>query len=417
MLIFNMVLNLPNIINLIYLIPNRSYRGKFYVKLFMDHVSNANVSGEMEMNDEQSKHKGPGHPESSEVTGLTLFYKNIETIFPVNITIGAVALALNIVIVCFYMKQYRQFVPSLYLLISSSDCLMVIFYVVGVASLTHACSAEKEENFTRGMKWSMFLSQALMQIFQIISIFVTVELAVARTIKTLNPFYDIRMSCAIGAIVVYGTYWVAMAVYDVIYESGQPDTIESFLHYGMVGRYTVVGIFKDTVQEPHQQHKWNKYLQFALLFVIPYAMPVAISFVCAVLMINEMRKPTPSKESDIKQKNVAVTVLLLTVCFAMFNSATTAFEFVMWDGSVTSSLIKVRQVLWNTVPLLNATCNPIILISRSQELRTGFVEKFETLFKYTTRFTKTTSLIELEETTVRDTQKTLETSPRDGENT
>ena len=372
----------------------------------MDHVSNANVSGEMAMNDKQSKHKGPGHPESSEMTGLTLFYKNIETIIPVNITIGAVALALNIVIVCFYMKQYRKFVPSLYLLISSSDCLMVIFYVVGVASLTNACSAEKEENFTRGVKWSMFLSQALMQIFKLISIFVTVELAVARTIKTLSPFYHIRMSCAIGAIVVYGTYWVAMAVYDVIYESGQPDTIKSFLHYGMVGRYTVVGIVKETVQDPHQQRKWSKYLQFAILFVIPYVMPVVISFVCAVLMIKEMRKPTPSKESDIKQKNVAVTVLLLTVCFAIFNSATTAFEFVMWYGNVTLSLRKVRQVLWTTVPLLNAICNPIILISRSQELRTEVVEKFKTLRKYTTRSTKTTSLIELEETTVRDVQKT-----------
>ena len=57
-------------------------------------------------------------------------FETLMLYFPYNATLGCLVILLNSFIFYFYHKQYRKFVPCMYLLLALLDCLMIIFMII-----------------------------------------------------------------------------------------------------------------------------------------------------------------------------------------------------------------------------------------------------------------------------------------------
>jgi hypothetical protein len=93
-------------------------------------------------------------------------------------------------------------------------------------------------------------------------------------------------------------------------------------------------------------------------------------------MIRELRKESPSETSAAAQRHVSQTVLLITVCFVILHTVSSIYYVIIKImEEMNENVAEVKGIgansymFWSTLPLVNALLNPIILISRSKDLR------------------------------------------------
>ena len=131
---------------------------------------------------------------------------------PYHCAIAIPAFLLNSLVFLHHTTAYKKLVPSIYLLNTSCDCLMILSLLCQhmLLELYHKAPTEATSVF-------IILFTALMATSYRCSVFSNVLLAVSRTIQVSNPFYQIRKKYVHRAFAIYLGIWLSLAVYDVIY--------------------------------------------------------------------------------------------------------------------------------------------------------------------------------------------------------
>ena len=218
-----------------------------------------------------------------------------------------------------------------------------------------------------GEKWSLRMS-----------IFINTLLSVARTLKTVRPFSEIRMKTALLSVVFYGAFWLLLISLDLfslttnlshINEKYLSDErrFKRLIVEDRVGSETARLIMPDS----------PVCLVFIFTFFIPYILPVVVCLVSATVMIVYLRKEPPNQQSAVTQRHVSITVLLLTVSFVLCLSVPALYDLAIEIGvemlgkrsDVPLYIRNNQHALDSTFPLANALLSPSIMIFRSAELK------------------------------------------------
>ena len=304
------------------------------------------------------------------------YYENyLKPLMPYNCIIGVPALLLNVLVFLHYTKTCKNLVPSMYLLITSCDSLMILFLISQHMLLELFHNAPTEANSV-----IIILSTALMGASYRCSVFANILLAVARTSQVRDPFYQIRKSLVHRAFAICLGVWLALATYDVVYmlaidnfESGvvlwaDVYSTDPLTGYGVAFTLIYWLGHSDLLQ----------FLLGAVLAALPLMVPAVIALVCMFIQLRELNKPPPPGVPDRieEQKHMTITVLLLTtlfcICNTCFSMCVILYYISVWSGndfaySTAFWIINCSTV--TTLPLLNAAFSPLILVTRSTALK------------------------------------------------
>ena len=318
---------------------------------------------------------------------LTEAFEILRAYFPYNTSLGCQVLLFNFFILYFYHKKYRQFVPCMYSLLALFDCLMTLFKIISYFIVLSFYGHPSEYVLQR--KWVLVGFKLGGKLFLRMSIFINTLLSVARTIKTVRPFSNIKMKLALTSVAIYSGYWIILSSLDAFSLTKDVNncTRKNLTSELRLGYYLIDERVGDqTLKLGGQALYKNHFLSFLVIYIIPYILPVLICAVSAAVMITYLRKEAPSQQSAIIQRNVSLTVLLLTVSFvicfsipAIYNLFNIIEKYLMKNKTGETDIVnrgKEKHVLESTVPLINALLNPVILVWRSGELRGRLKEIF-----------------------------------------
>jgi len=317
-------------------------------------------------------------PASLEI--LKISRKVFDPLFPYNTLLSVPALILNSFVIFHYLPQRNKFVPSTYLLISSCDCLMTLGILLQALLLQLLYSTTLVES------WPLLLSVAVIGLALRCSVFGSVLLAVARTIKIVSPFYPIKRKVALGCVVSYTAFWVGVASYDVytLASSTMEDvdlyTTSPFLGKEAATKISVAGCSDEECVQSEGNEMLGRRLTFSLS-ILGFVVPCVIVLVCMVLQVAWLRRPSPGDAAS--QRHVTITILLLTAVFFVCNSATSIWFVLDKITDVLESTRRVSRVLYfmlvgmtiTTVPLLNAVLSPLIIVLRSAQLKKALMDR------------------------------------------
>ena len=302
-------------------------------------------------------------------------FGTVMSYYPYNCTLGCCVLLLNVLVLYFYLKQYRQFVPCMYLINALFDSLMVVFDIA--AGATISTFMERSDLYFLERRWRLLFLVILTRCSIRMSIFVNTLLSVARTIKTVSPFFRIKMRYALLSIVIYTFYWITLATLDVLAMNVKTETdARKTARYGKFIEQSQIG--QTALSQLIRNKLARKAVPFVSGFLVPFVVPAVVCLISATIMILHLRKETPSQRSVAVQRHVSKTVLLITVCFVTLHTISTVYTIVAKiDTGLNEVVAANRYVFWSTLPLINSLLNPAILMSRSTELR----GKLGTLFR------------------------------------
>ena len=307
-------------------------------------------------------------------------------LFPINIVLSIMTLTLNSFVIQHYYSQKGRFVPSMYILISTSDGLATLFllthylilWLIDVREyladpLLIGCSITVIVAAT-GISWR-------------VSIFSNVVLSVTRTIQIQRPFERVKGRVGYVCIAVFAMFWVIVATFDVIIllKENDLDTYDMYSAHPIIGielsnlfAYKFAVIFErceldDTMSCINENAGAS--MQFFFM-TVSHLLPVLIVLICMVLQIQWVSRPRPVEGSPNNQRHVTITILQITVLFFVCHTAPSISNFISeYLHSFPEVPYLVDSALNTTLPLINAALSPAIIMRRSRELRNTFKTK------------------------------------------
>ena len=297
-----------------------------------------------------------------------------------NIFLGATAIILNIFVIRYYSRQGKlTLVPLLYTLIALLDILLSI----GITYQSIAMGLFSEGDISmKTLDSNAVVFYPIIQISNRTSIFCNLLLAVYRTVMILRPFHHINLKVVKVACLLYVVPWIVLSGIAInqfhLLEDPFPFVINLYMH----DCYLASGLAY-MIEEYSQDMNLDLWGVFAITpdlisFVIPVII-VAVSCTIQVISINRSNQfPTSSN-----QRHVTITVILMSCLFVVCNSAFSIYilylSYLYWShgeerlAELSEHFPVVVAILGAVFPVLNAALNPVIIISRSKELRGSFI--------------------------------------------
>ena len=297
-----------------------------------------------------------------------------------NIFLGATATILNIFVIRYYCRQGKlTLVPLLYILIAFLDILLS----VGITYQSIAMGLFTEGEISMpALDHNAVVFYPIIQISNRTSIFCNLLLAVYRTVMILQPFHHINLKVVKVACLLYVVPWIVLSGIAInqfyILQNPYSFVINLYINDCYLGSGLAYMV---------EEHSLNMNLDiwFAVAiipdlisFVIPVII-VAVSCTIQVISINRSSQfPTSSN-----QRHVTITVILMSCLFVVCNSAFSIYilylSYLYWShgeerlAELSEQFPVVVAILGAVLPVLNAALNPVIIISRSKELRGSFI--------------------------------------------
>ena len=232
---------------------------------------------------------------------------------------------------------------------------------------------------------------SLLQICYRCSVFCNLVLAVSRTVMIIKPFYQIKIGAVKLVCILYVVPWMILCGVNIheFYFKGPSYTF----FYWIYQNGTTVGIGLIAI---------NIYnvitVEFlAILIILPdvlaFIPPVIIIIITCIIQVITLRRSNQFPTSS-NQRHVTITVLLMstlfTICNSPFSFYIMAYVYALITGNteLENKIYKIHNLLTlfvTVLPMLNATLNPVILISRSSGMRRKFVELTQKMARWIRR--------------------------------
>ena len=328
-------------------------------------------------------HSSQGYmsPKNSE---MDILEKRYEYFTAPSILLSIMTITLNIFVIRFYRKTELTVVPLLYTLIAVMDILCAVGTIYQFITLEIYFEFKLIRNEAFDINAMIFLF--LMQVGYRCSVFCNLVLAVSRTIMILNPFHHIKIKAVKVVCILYAVPWTILFGFTVSYYCDQRYFLmEDFSFFQFVLNHELhfgVGLdkfFYKFITKSVPVVYVIRILPELVAFILPV---IIIIITCIIQMISIWKASQFTTNSN--QRHVTITVLLMStlfvVCNTPFSVHVSYFKFTnkMSDAFREHALLVFATVL----PLLNGSLNPIIIISRSSEMRRKFSESFQKMKCY-----------------------------------
>ena len=126
---------------------------------------------------------------------------------------------LNYFIIKFYKSRWKETVPHIYVLLSSSD------FIVGVSAMlnviTFACYLatdgynENNSEVSLSLQVSAIVTYLVSSVVIRVSAFINVVLAVVRTINIISPFTNLKTNVMTISTLIYIMIWIIITSCDI----------------------------------------------------------------------------------------------------------------------------------------------------------------------------------------------------------
>ena len=219
----------------------------------------------------------------------------------------------------------------------------------------------------------------LSSVTSLMPVFITLTLAVVRSINILLPMYSINRRIMYSTMITYQILWLPLIVLEChsIYAYFSTD-FERRLYFLIISR--MVGSETIAIIEP-DIHSTLVYLVIAI--GLPFVLPSVLCVVCGMIQCYTLvkRAPAVGTRSYLRNRRITVTVAQLTTVFTV---CSTVGFVVMFTFSLTVPDI-AQTTQWELYltfitctmgPYFNSLINPIILITRGKTLRTFSRESY-----------------------------------------
>ena len=297
-----------------------------------------------------------------------------------SIFLCVITISLNIFVIRYYRSQGKlTLVPLLYTLIAFLDILLSlgIFYQSIAMTLFVLDDISLD-----GLARNAVIFYPLIQISNRMSIFCNLALGVSRTVMILRPFHHINKTAVKVACLLYVVPWIVLSgiAINQFHILKDPMTfIEALYIFECYLASGLAFMFVEYSPEANQDTWFTIAITPDLIsFVIPVIL-IMISCTIQVISINRSSQfPTSAN-----QRHVTITVILMSSLFVVCNSAFSIYilylSYLFWSHDeekleeLSEHFPVVVAVLGAVLPVLNAAFNPVIIISRSKELRQSFI--------------------------------------------
>ena len=295
--------------------------------------------------------------------------------------LSIIAITLNIFVIKFYWKIDAGVVPLLYKSIASLDILSAIgfIYMYVVFLLLNKDLIDFRTADINAMIF-FFITQVSCRC----SVFSNLVLAVSRTLMLLKPFYQINMNAVKLACILFAVPWI---VFNGI------NLHEFYWSYiillsdnGLLIGSGLAFVIYQIKESSNTEFRVVSMLPDVLAFVVPV---IFVIIACAIQVISLRRLSQFPASSN--QRHVTITVLLMSALFVLCNSpfCATIVERLVFistgdrdNTNVNAEWSYLIIVTTATVlPILNAALNPVIIITRSGEMRRKFKDSLQSMLR------------------------------------
>ena len=290
-----------------------------------------------------------------------------------SILLSIMTITLNIFVIRFYRKTELTVVSLLYTLIAVMDIVCAVGTIYQYITLGLCVYADVGAGKPFDVNTMIFLF--LIQVSYRCSVFCNLVLAVSRTIMIVKPFYEINkkavgLVCILNVlpwIVLYGmnlyVYLVVLPGDDLYFELSL-DVHKFMIGYGL--------------QEIVASHiLYLRALGLDVMYLLPdlivFMIPVIIVIITCIIQIISIWRSSqfPNRAN---QRHVTITVLFMSTLFVICNTPLCVYILILMHGlekNVTTQFVLCISFA-TLLPLVNGALNPVIIISRSSEMKRKF---------------------------------------------
>ena len=221
------------------------------------------------------------------------------------------------------------------------------------------------------------------------SAFVNVVLIVVRTINITQPFYLINKKGVVASFVVTLLILLPPTIYDAVAMNKITDFYNAkinLIFMPFVGDQCikqVMMVYHNVTVEDRELYNVPIYVPF-LTSVAPFVLAVLITLACLGMVVAALRVTPPGSASEHRREEsnkVTMTIALLSVIFSICAIIYGICLFILALENVNFH-DDLTALLWTYVtstifPFICSALNPVILITRSKELKSSVFELVE----------------------------------------
>ena len=319
------------------------------------------------------------HELSRDYSGIDLLQTTLappidEDLEPYSITsapciiLSIITIVLNIFVINFYRAKKTSLVPLLYSMIAGADILTglgVIHQSISISLFTRDIISEST------LDSNTVVCYTLTQLSYRSSVFYNLVLAVSRTVMILRPFHRINTKTVLLVCVLYVIPWIVIAGIDI----HQLHIIEDNFTRALYIHYVVEGAGLANIVEFNTNRVWTWYGVLVILLVLAFLIPVILITITCIIQVVSVNRPSQFPASS-NQRHVTITVIMMSTLFVICNSGLYGYLFSRLSGLVTDrkNFAFYIAVFGTVLPILNSALNPVIIISRSREMKNRFLD-------------------------------------------
>ena len=281
------------------------------------------------------------------------------------IILSVITIVLNIFVINFYRTKKTSLVPLLYSMIAGADILTglgVIHQSIAISLFTRDIISEST------LDSNTVVCYTLTQLSYRSSVFYNLVLAVSRTVMILRPFHRINTKTVLLVCVLYPIPWIIIAGIDIY----QIHVVMKQFTRGLYIEFVVMGsgLANMVPQDDDALPMAILFILLVLAFVIPV---ILITITCIIQVICLHRSNQFPASSN--QRHVTITVIMMSTLFVICNSGLYGYLFSIVFGWIEDfeTFVVFVSVFSTLLPILSSALNPVIIISRSRDLKRDFI--------------------------------------------
>ena len=310
-------------------------------------------------------------------------------IFVSTLTLGTVAVTLNLGVVGFYRGQLSNVVPFIYFILGVSDLCTGI--CAALHSLLFLIFLVVKEEDSPLVYWIVSPTYYITLVSFRLSAFVSLVFSIIRTINILSPFSKISRRAIYIATAVYFAFLLALCiteivllieVYSIRWSTTVTDT-SSFMGNTFFRPGSLMKLFtliKSLITRDEEPLKNMHICTIAWVSTIPIILPSTLAGINTILQIFTLIKPKEvsnnnimRENSDNTKKKVSITIATISSLFVLCSLFTVALPITSCNRRIRSFDIHQKELilyLCGYMPMFfNAALNPLILVLRGEKLR------------------------------------------------
>jgi len=167
----------------------------------------------------------------------------------------------------------------------------------------------------------------------------------------------------IVCVIIYPAFYLAILIAEVCVTELGTEKVNELLFNLVPGSHLMKEL--ESLDNDNFGH-YGPYLMWIFSLLLPFVLTTIIATVCAGIQIHAILKPSTIAPTTQRDRQMTITIVMLTVVCLVCNLPYTFFIF-FWTDTQNGNI--AMYILSTILPFLNAGLNPAILLVRGAALR------------------------------------------------